>query len=169
MHEQNPMLGLRGVRLGIVIPGLFAMQARAIAEAAAIVTGEGKTVRPEIMVPLVAGEAELPGAAEIEGAPRWRPEPADGPDPDRRDDRGAEGGAGRRADRPVRRLLLVRHQRPHPADLGVQPRRRGGVDLPALLRPGIFAVSPFESVDVVGVGRLVRIAVAEGRSATPTW
>ena len=54
IHEQNPMLGLRGVRLGIVIPGLVAMQVRAVAEAAAQLTREGLDPRPEIMVPLVA-------------------------------------------------------------------------------------------------------------------
>src|SRR5262249_25060503 len=59
MHEQNPMLGLRGVRLGLVIPGLFAMQVRAIAEAAAIVSAEGGDPQPEIMVPLVGAVQEL--------------------------------------------------------------------------------------------------------------
>jgi pyruvate,orthophosphate dikinase len=59
LHEANPMLGLRGVRLGIVIPGLFAMQARAILEAAAIRTKAGGDPRPEIMIPLVATVEEL--------------------------------------------------------------------------------------------------------------
>src|SRR5690606_32600662 len=53
LHEQNPMLGLRGVRLGLVIPGLFAMQVRAIAEAAAARRKAGGDPRPEIMIPLV--------------------------------------------------------------------------------------------------------------------
>jgi pyruvate,orthophosphate dikinase len=53
------MLGLRGVRLGFVVPGLFAMQARAVAEAALDARGQGHEVRPEIMVPLVATAAEL--------------------------------------------------------------------------------------------------------------
>src|SRR5579875_848024 len=59
LHEQNPMLGLRGVRLGLVIPGLFALQVRAIAEAAAILIKRGKNPRPEIMVPLVGAIQEL--------------------------------------------------------------------------------------------------------------
>src|SRR5580692_12100808 len=59
LHEQNPMLGLRGVRLGLVIPGLFALQVRAIAEAAAQVKKAGKDPRPEIMVPLVGAVQEL--------------------------------------------------------------------------------------------------------------
>src|SRR5213082_2414896 len=53
MHEQNPMLGLRGVRLGLVIPGLFDMQVRAIAEAAAECKKRGGDPKPEVMVPLV--------------------------------------------------------------------------------------------------------------------
>ena len=59
LHEQNPMLGLRGVRLGIVIPGLFAMQVRAILEAAAERIAEGGDPQPEIMIPLVASVTEL--------------------------------------------------------------------------------------------------------------
>ena len=53
LDEQNPMLGLRGVRLGIAVPGLFAMQVRAITRAAAALVAEGVAVHPEIMVPLV--------------------------------------------------------------------------------------------------------------------
>ncbi|MBA2309312.1 MAG: pyruvate, phosphate dikinase, partial [Pseudonocardiales bacterium] len=59
LHEQNPMLGLRGVRLGLVVPGLFAMQVRAIAQAAAELRSEGIEVLPEIMVPLVGAVQEL--------------------------------------------------------------------------------------------------------------
>ena len=59
LHEANPMLGLRGVRLGIVKPGLYAMQVRAICEAAARVKKEGADPRVEIMIPLVATAPEL--------------------------------------------------------------------------------------------------------------
>ncbi|HXF36462.1 MAG TPA: pyruvate, phosphate dikinase [Actinomycetota bacterium] len=59
LHEANPMLGLRGVRLGIVKPGLYAMQVRAIMEAACRVRAEGGDPRVEIMIPLVATRAEL--------------------------------------------------------------------------------------------------------------
>ena len=170
IHESNPMLGLRGVRLGIIIPGLFAMQTRAIAEAAAIVTAEGRTVRPEIMVPLVAGDAELRLVRqEIE---RVLAEVAD------------RTGA----DVPIRIGVMIEVPR---AALGAERIARsadffsfGTNDLtqltwafsrddveasifPRYLDAGIFAVSPFESLDVEGVGRLVRIAVAEGRSGNP--
>jgi len=59
LHEANPMLGLRGVRLGIVKPGLYAMQVRAICEAAARVKKDGLDPRVEIMIPLVATAPEL--------------------------------------------------------------------------------------------------------------
>jgi len=73
LHEANPMLGLRGVRLGIVKPGLYAMQVRAICEAAARVKKEGGDPKVEIMIPLVATKPELeqmraelePVAAEV--------------------------------------------------------------------------------------------------------
>jgi pyruvate,orthophosphate dikinase len=59
LHEANPMLGLRGVRLGIVKPGLYAMQVRAIIEAACQVKAEGGNPIVEIMIPLVATREEL--------------------------------------------------------------------------------------------------------------
>ncbi len=59
LHEANPMLGLRGVRLGIVKPGLYAMQVRAICEAAALVRKDGGDPKVEIMIPLVATRPEL--------------------------------------------------------------------------------------------------------------
>jgi len=59
MREQNPMLGMRGCRLGLLIPDIVRMQTRAILGAAARVAGEGKTPLPEIMIPLVGHVNEL--------------------------------------------------------------------------------------------------------------
>jgi len=59
MREQNPMLGLRGIRLGILFPAIIDMQVRAILTAAADLQKEGIDVRPEIMVPLVGTVAEM--------------------------------------------------------------------------------------------------------------
>jgi pyruvate,orthophosphate dikinase len=59
MAEANPMLGLRGCRLGIVFPEIYAMQVRAITRATCQLTSEGKDPRPEIMIPLVCVKAEL--------------------------------------------------------------------------------------------------------------
>ena len=66
-HEQNPMLGMRGVRLGLAVPGLFLLQVRAIAEAAAELSKRGLDPHPEIMVPAGrrregAGDHPRPGA-----------------------------------------------------------------------------------------------------------
>ncbi len=59
LHESNPMLGHRGVRLGVTYPEIYAMQARAIFEAAKQVTADGRAVLPEIMIPLVMTKKEL--------------------------------------------------------------------------------------------------------------
>ena len=59
LHEANPMMGLRGVRLGVLIPQLFTMQVRAVTRAAADMQRMGVDVRPEIMIPLVASQREL--------------------------------------------------------------------------------------------------------------
>ncbi|MEM7348348.1 MAG: putative PEP-binding protein, partial [Chloroflexota bacterium] len=59
MHESNPMMGFRGVRLSIIFPGLVKMQVRAIFEAACDVTKEGKVAKPEVMIPLTGHINEL--------------------------------------------------------------------------------------------------------------
>ena len=129
LHEQNPMLGLRGVRLGLVIPGLFAMQARAIAEAAAERhQGRRRAARRDHG----AAGRERAGARDGQaghhpGRPRGARRDRRAPGvPGRHDDRAAARGADRRPDRRGGRVLLLRHQRPHPDDLGLLPRRRRG-------------------------------------------
>ena len=59
LSEQNPMLGLRGVRLGLVLPGLFAMQVEALTLAACDQKRAGRNPKPEVMIPLVGSIAEL--------------------------------------------------------------------------------------------------------------
>ena len=59
LHESNPMMGLRGVRLGVLIPDLFSMQVRALTRAALHVRAQGYDPQPEIMIPLVASQREL--------------------------------------------------------------------------------------------------------------
>jgi pyruvate,orthophosphate dikinase len=65
LHEANPMLGTRGVRLGLLIPELTRMQIRAIFEAACMVTKDGVSVRPEIMIPLTSHVNELKAEREL--------------------------------------------------------------------------------------------------------
>ena len=145
LHEQNPMLGLRGVRLTLVIPGLLDMQVRAIAHAAAELkkAGEGPEARGHDPADRVgAGDGDRPGR-DGQGAGR-----GGGGDRhprahrDRHDDRGAAGGGDRRRDRQVGRVLLVRHQRPDPDDLGVLPGRRGRCVLQPLHRAGYLRCLP---------------------------
>ncbi|WP_150250692.1 pyruvate, phosphate dikinase [Nocardiopsis deserti] len=170
LHEQNPMLGLRGVRLGLVVPGLFTMQVRAIAQAAVDRIAAGGRPRPEIMIPLVGTVQEL----EIirEDALRVLREV------------GRENGVG--LDFPVGTMIelpraaLTAGQIAENAEFfsfgtndltqTVWGFSRDDVEasfFSAYLEKGVFGVSPFESLDVDGVGRLIRIAVEEGRAARP--
>ncbi|MEJ3746569.1 pyruvate, phosphate dikinase [Actinomycetes bacterium KLBMP 9797] len=165
MHEQNPMLGLRGVRLGLVVPGLFAMQVRAIAEAAAECASRGGTPKPEIMVPLVGAVQELETVrAEAERIIA---------------DVGQSGiPIGTMIEVP--RAALTAGQIAEAAEFfsfgtndltqmgwGFSRDDVEGAFFPRYLELGIFGVSPFETIDRDGVGRLVRIAVDEGRAARP--
>jgi len=170
MHEQNPMLGLRGVRLGLVIPGLFTMQVRAIAEAAAEVKKAGGDPRPEIMVPLVGAVQELETVrAEAEAVLREVAESS-----------GVEVPALIGTMIEVPRAALTAGQIAEAAQFfsfgtndltqmgwGFSRDDVEGSFFTQYLEKGIFGVSPFESIDVEGIGRMVRMAVAEGRAARP--
>ncbi|GID91553.1 pyruvate, phosphate dikinase [Amorphoplanes digitatis] len=166
MHEQNPMLGLRGVRLGLVIPGLFAMQVRAIAQAAAARVAAGGDPRPEIMVPLVGAVQELDTVrteaesvlAGVAGAPPIR--------------------IGTMIEVP--RAALTAGQIAGSAEFfsfgtndltqmtwGFSRDDVEGAFFGRYLSLGIFAASPFETIDIDGVGELVRIAVERGRATRP--
>ena len=173
LHEQNPMLGLRGVRLGIVDP-------RAVRDAGpGDPRGRGRPDRGRRRP--AAGDHD-PAGGQRARARRWC-----GPRSSTVAERGRGASAASRvphqigtmielpraaltADRiaGVGRLLLLRHQRPHPDDLGLLARRRrGGVLLGATSSHGIFAVSPFESLDTEGVGGWSRLRPAKGRATRP--
>ena len=128
LHEFNPMLGFRGCRLALAYPEIAEMQARAIFEAA-VEAGKrtGKPVVPEVMVPLIATKIELDLVkARIDAMAEAvaRETETQGRLSGRHHDRAAARLAARRRDRRERRVLLVRHQRPHPDHLRHQPRRR---------------------------------------------
>ncbi len=126
-REANPMLGTRGVRLGVLIPELTSMQARAIFEAAADVIEEGIQVTPEVMIPLVSDVEEFIRQRIViqavgtgrRGDPR-SPRPDDRGHHDRGSPSRTDGGRHRR----VRRLLVVRHERPDADDVRYESRRR---------------------------------------------
>jgi pyruvate,orthophosphate dikinase len=170
LHEQNPMLGLRGVRLGVVIPGLFTMQVRAIAEAAAARKQAGGDPRVEIMIPLVGTVQELELVRD-EGL-QVLAEVAE--------ETGVDLHAliGTMIELP--RAALTAGQIAESAEFfsfgtndltqttwGFSRDDVEAAFFSAYLDKGIFGVSPFESIDRDGVGRLVRIAAEEGRRARP--
>jgi pyruvate,orthophosphate dikinase len=170
LHEQNPMLGLRGVRLGLVIPGLFDMQVRAIAHAAAELKQAGKDPQPEVMIPLTATVQEMEISREH----------AEKVIASVREETGIE----------VHPLIGTMIEVPRAAlnagpiaasaeffsfgtnDLtqmtwGFSRDDVEGAFFSRYIELGIFGVSPFETIDRDGVGRLVDLAVKEGRAARP--
>ncbi len=170
MHEENPMLGLRGVRLGLVVPGLFAMQVRAIAEAACQRKKAGGDPRPEIMIPLVGAVQEL--EAIREESVRVLTEVFE------REGCEVPGLLGTMIEVP--RAALTAGEIAGSAEFfsfgtndltqmtwGFSRDDVEAAFFHAYLDKGIFGVSPFESIDRDGVGRLVEIAVEAGRAARP--
>jgi pyruvate,orthophosphate dikinase len=170
LHEQNPMLGLRGVRLGLVIPGLFAMQARAVLEAAVLRVKAGGNPRAEIMVPLVGAVQELEHIAEMIKGVADEVRAASGINIDHL--------VGTMIELP--RAALTAGAIAEAAEFfsfgtndltqttwGFSRDDVESAFFSRYLEKGIFGVSPFESLDREGVGRLVKIAVEEGRKARP--
>ena len=170
LHEENPMLGLRGVRLGLVVPGLYAMQVRAIAHAAADRVAAGGDPHPEIMIPLVGAVQELEVAREE--TERVLAEVA------------AETGTnvhtliGTMIEVP--RAALTAGQIAQVAEFfsfgtndltqmgwGFSRDDVEGSFFSRYIELGVFGVSPFETLDADGIGRLVQIAVKEGRATRP--
>ena len=169
-HEQNPMLGLRGVRLGLKIRGLFKLQIRAIAEAAVECKKKGLDPRPEIMVPLIGSERELQivrdDAERIIGK--------------------VEKENGVELDIPIGNMIELPRaalEADHIAaesdffsfgtnDLTQTTWGFSRDDVEAsffneYFDYGIFGISPFETIDASGVGQLVETGVTRGRAAKP--
>ncbi len=170
LHEENPMLGLRGVRLGLVIPGLFGMQVKAIADAAAERKRAGGDPKPEIMIPLVGAVQELEiikdETEQVLADVRART--------------GVEVDTLIGTMIEVPRAALTAGQIAEAAQFfsfGTNDLTQMGWgfsrdDVEAAffskyLDLGIFGVSPFESLDTEGIGRLVEIATKEGRETRP--
>ncbi|MDH5421680.1 MAG: pyruvate, phosphate dikinase [Acidimicrobiia bacterium] len=170
LREANPMLGLRGVRLGLMMPALTRMQVRAIFEAAISVQRTGVTVHPKIMIPLVAHVNELArqrASLEEEAANVMHEE-------------GVEINYEFGTMIEIPRAALTARQIAEYAQFisfgtndltqmtyGISRDDAEKAFLVKYLEEGILDRNPFASIDEDGVGRLMRIAVKEGRKARP--
>jgi pyruvate,orthophosphate dikinase len=170
LHEFNPMLGHRGCRLGVTYPEVYAMQARAVFEAAVEVTKEGgDPIVPEIMIPLVGKKQELDlmKAVVVETAEAVFAETGTTLD----------YTVGTMIELP--RAALTADEIAETAEffsfgtndltqttLGMS-RDDAGNFLPEYKSKGIYEQDPFASIDVNGVGELVRIAAEKGKATRP--
>ncbi|MDP6979513.1 MAG: pyruvate, phosphate dikinase [Myxococcota bacterium] len=170
LHEFNPMLGHRGCRLGVTFPDIYRMQVRAIAEAACIVDLEGVAVTPEIMIPLVSHEDELK---------RLRAETEAVIDEVRSQYPGSKVKPAIGTMIEVPRACIVADVIAEHADFfsfGTNDltqmgyalsRDDSGKFLPEYVDAGILEDDPFVSIDEEGIGALVQMGAAKGRSTRP--
>ncbi|GAA4720126.1 pyruvate, phosphate dikinase [Isoptericola chiayiensis] len=168
LSEMNPMLGTRGVRLALLYPEIARMQVRAIARAAAAVREQGGDPRVEIMVPLVGFDEELRRMRAVV-TETWAEETAGADVPHT---------VGTMIELP--RAVLVADAIAEHADffsfgtndltqttVGISRDDAEGSFLNAYVDGGILPANPFASIDVDGVGELVRLGVRKGRGTTP--
>ncbi|HEY5304316.1 MAG TPA: pyruvate, phosphate dikinase [Acidimicrobiales bacterium] len=169
-HEQNPMLGVRGVRLGVLKPGLYAMQVRALLEAAQLRLAAGGDPRVEIMIPLTISAPELALARSwvieaSEYVARHYPVPL-------------HFSVGTMIETP--RAALLAHQIAAHADFfsfgtndltqmtfGFSRDDVEGKLMAPYLEQGLLEHNPFDVLDAEGVGELVSLGVRRGRSTNP--
>ena len=170
LHEENPMLGTRGVRLGMVLPGLVRMQVRAIFEAACTCASEGVDVHPEVMIPLVSHVAELRSihGRLVDEARRVM------------DERGvaldylfgtmieiprAALTAGELAE--IAEFFSFGTNDLTQTTFGISRDDAEQGFLVQYLKDGILSSNPFETIDADGVGELMAIATERGRATRP--
>jgi pyruvate,orthophosphate dikinase len=170
MHESNPMMGHRGVRLGITYPEITAMQVRAVFEATAELLQEGKKPHPEIMVPVVAEANELARIKELV-------------------DEIYQETCAKYGLKKIRYLYGTMIEIPRACltadqigktveffsygtnDLtqmgfGFSRDDIGGF-LPDYIKEGLLPGDPFQSIDQKGIGELVKIGIEKGRGVNP--
>ncbi|MFL6237173.1 MAG: pyruvate, phosphate dikinase [Thermoanaerobaculia bacterium] len=169
LAEANPMLGLRGCRLGITAPEIYEMQVEAIVRAAAVRARAGEPVRPEIMVPLVGTEAEIVRLREMIAATVDRVLQEEGVR--------LEILVGTMIEVP--RAALVAGEIARHADFfsfGTNDltqmtygysRDDAGRFLPQYVSSKVLPFDPFQQIDEEGVGQLVRLACERGRETRP--
>ncbi|MEP7082289.1 MAG: pyruvate, phosphate dikinase [Chloroflexota bacterium] len=170
MREQNPMLGLRGVRLGLMVPDIVKMQTRAILAGAARVAAEGRTPLPEIMIPLVGHVNELRDTRTILEAEVARIVEASGQQVDYKFGTMIEVPRGAlTADEIAEHAEFFSFGTNDLTQMGFGFSRDDaeGKFLMQYVERKILPENPFQVLDTVGIGQLVRMGVEKGRSAKP--
>ncbi|MGD8267655.1 MAG: pyruvate, phosphate dikinase [Desulfobacterales bacterium] len=170
LREENPMLGLRGVRLGMLVPELTTMQVRAIFEAACLVTREGVEVHPEIMIPLSSHVNELKTQRDLLEAEAHKVMEVQGMDVDYKFGTMIE----------IPRAALTADQMAAHAEFfsfgtndltqttfGISRDDAETGFLVDYMENGILPFNPFTNIDQDGVGQLMAIAVGKGREVKP--
>jgi pyruvate, orthophosphate dikinase len=170
LHEANPMLGLRGVRLGIHIPELTTMQVRAIFEAACTVSKEGVDVHPEVMIPLTSHVNELKVQREALESEAKKV----------MDEQGVEVSYKFGTMIEIPRAALTADEIAEYAEFisfgtndltqttyGISRDDAEAGFLMEYVHRGILPNNPFATIDRDGVGELMRIAVTKGREKHP--
>ncbi|UWR45800.1 pyruvate, phosphate dikinase [Phaeobacter inhibens] len=169
MEEYNPMLGLRGVRLGVTVPEIYDMQARAIFEATLDASKEGEPVVPEIMIPLVSAKREVELVKARIDAVALAVKAERGEDFTYR--------LGVMVETP-RAALRAGEISPHTAFLSFGTndltqmtyglsRDDAGRFMSAYVNQGVFPEDPFHVLDTDGVGELLKLGVQRGRAENP--
>ncbi|AUQ67440.1 pyruvate, phosphate dikinase PpdK [Phaeobacter inhibens] len=169
MEEYNPMLGLRGVRLGVTVPEIYDMQARAIFEATLDASKEGDPVVPEIMIPLVSAKREVELVKARIDAVALAVKAERGEDFTYR--------LGVMVETP-RAALRAGEISPHTAFLSFGTndltqmtyglsRDDAGRFMSAYVNQGVFPEDPFHVLDTDGVGELLKLGVQRGRAENP--
>jgi len=169
LSEYNPMLGMRGVRLGITVPEIYDMQARAIFEATIEASREGEPVEPEIMIPLVSAKREVELVKTRIDAVAAAVRNEKGQDFTYR--------LGVMVETP-RAALKAGEIAPHAAFLSFGTndltqmtyglsRDDAGRFMSAYVQQGVFPEDPFHDLDTEGVGELLEIGAKRGRDARP--
>lgn len=170
LHEQNPMLGFRGCRLGMIYPEIYEMQTRAIFNAACKLTKDGVKVLPEVMIPLVGTQEEMKRMRNlVEDTAKKIIDQAGVK---------VEYMVGTMIELP--RAAIVADQLAEYAQFfcfgtndltqttfGYSRDDAEGKFLAQYVKDGVFAENPFAQLDRDGVGGLMKIAATKGRSVRP--
>ncbi|MEM7318985.1 MAG: putative PEP-binding protein, partial [Pseudomonadota bacterium] len=169
MSEYNPMLGLRGVRLGVTVPEIYDMQAQAIFEATLKASEDGEPVVPEIMIPLVSANREVELVKARIDAVATAVEAEHG--------RKFNYRLGVMVETP-RACLRADEIAPHVSFLSFGTndltqmtyglsRDDAGRFMSAYVQQGVFSEDPFHVLDTDGVGELLRLGAERSRNASP--